>query len=122
MIEIRILKTYCVYARGAYRPVSKAQIRALRLAAIEGGLDNHRRRWAPLSRSQGLGPNDAIAKPYEQGCTVFTLESRGLLAPDPDVSRGDYPHNRPRPRFITELGKKLLARIDAERPRRTEAV
>lgn len=110
----RKLSTWRVYARGVHQPVSKAQIRALRLAAIEGGLDNHRRRWAPLSRSQGLGPNDAIMQPYEQGGTVFALEFRGLLAPDPNVSRGDYPHNRPRPRFITELGRQFLAKIDAE--------
>lgn len=102
------VKAQVVYYSGRFlgpRPLTLAQVRALHLAAQEGSLDNHNRRWAPPGQLRGLGPEDQVQKPYEQGGTVMALQSRGLLAPDPTVPQG----SSPRPRLMTELGKQFLA-------------
>lgn len=85
---------------------SEAQIRALRLASEEGSLvpygDVTKLRWAQPSR------RGAEEKPYEEGRTVFSLERRGLLRADPKAERGPIP----RPRLITDLGRRYLRVLD----------
>jgi hypothetical protein len=102
------------------RTASPAQIRALRLAAEEGALDFYQckccptyGRWAQPSRVNATSPHLHLLKPYEQSGTIFALERRGLLAPDPRYRRAQL-GNRPRPRVITEAGRALLKRLDAK--------
>lgn len=90
----------------ANRP-SLAQIRALKLAALEGALGCHRNRWAPPSRTEGLGTSSAVMPPYERGATVFALQHRGYLKPDPRFERGEL-GNVPRPKVLTQKGLEFL--------------
>lgn len=90
--------------------VSMAQRRALRLAAQEGSLCFHRGRWAPPSRASGLPEDYLVDRPYEQSGSVFGLERRGLLQPDPTAERGRYP----RPRVLTDAGRDFLRVLASE--------
>lgn len=98
---------------------TKAQIRALRMAALEGSLDYHRAeahnlgRWAPPSRVQFLPAAMPLPLPYAQSGSVFALERRGLLAPDPRYQRGQL-GDRPRPRVLTDAGRDMLRRLDSK--------
>lgn len=84
---------------------SEAQIRTLRLAAEEGSLCFLEGRWAPPTRC--FRP---LSRPYAQSGSVFALERRGLLAPDPECPRS----NIPRTRVITELGRAYIRKLDAK--------
>lgn len=89
------------------RSITAAQARALRLAAAEGSLIFivKGRHWSVPSREERPRPRWMDPK----SSTVFALERRGLLQPEPEAQRGDTP----RPRVITELGRAFLREQDS---------
>lgn len=80
--------------------LSSAQTRALKLIAKEGEIwQTSRGRWAlPSQQAEG---------PYIRSDTIYALELRGLLIPDPKAHRGEIP----RPRFLTPAGQALVEKL-----------